>query len=96
MSLHDVSFYLAQDELVLGESLGCAVLRMAVKLTTGSPPPWYTLVSSTNHFIVQRCRSLKALEVNIALKSLLSMAPDPIWQLSFPGVAAFQEPGLCV
>lgn len=75
------------------------MLRMAVKLSMGRG---LLLLHSTLSlpvpaiFIVQRCRSLKALKVNIALKSLLSAAPDPIWQLTFPGVAAFQEIGLCV
>jgi len=88
--------YLARGEAVLVETLPCAVPRMAVELPIGSasPSPQYTPLSSTSHFLC--CRSLKALKVNTALKSLSSVAPDPIWQLASLGVAAFQEIGLCV
>lgn len=46
--------------------------------------------------IAQRSRSLKALKSHRGFKISGSTAPHLIWQLASPGVAAFQEIGLCV
>lgn len=73
-----------------------AVLSMAVSPSTGSPSPWSTPVSSTSHFHCSEVQEPKSLESQYRFKISGSTAPHPIRQLASPGVAAFQEIGLCV
>lgn len=66
VSPRDASLCLAQDELVLGQSLGWAGLWLALKLTVGSPSPLHALGSSTVRF---HCSEVEEFESRYSFKS---------------------------
>lgn len=94
-SLRDISLCLTRDEVVPGTSRGCAILRMAVKLTAGSPlsPPQWGFINSTIQFCYSEVQEPKSLTSQYSLKISAESGSNPIRQPASPAVAACQGDG---